>query len=236
MIVADTHSTFSNFAPNEHDDPSLRTFTKPVFLIPPFTLVSGYDLHACNYLQKCLNIQKSETGWIDFLISRDTDPTDLVSLGSSLWQSCFLSAKIANDEGALKSTVTYAILKLTCGHFSDWKPEAYLAMILARVHVGILPKSRVANQLVARSMAQLDYLPLDRSTAFISYPSDPILAEGAKRCIMQKPTECLRTLLNYTCDSTVDLGDGGEFAAQIKLLSAFDSLKSGLKSVTVYEG
>jgi hypothetical protein len=226
MVIADTNSNISNFAPNYHDDPSLRYFEYPVLLVPPFHLVSGYDLHAGNYIQKCLNIQKENGNWSRYLESRDNDPTDFVSLGSSLWQPHFLSSNEVKDSLKLSATVSFACLKLTCALVDGWASEAYLAMILARVHVGIIPKSRITNQLVAHSMAHLDYLSLDRSTAFISYPSDPILAQAARVYTISEPATCLKALQDYTSDSAVDLGDGGEFAAQILLLSAFDSFDS----------
>lgn len=110
-----------------------------------------------------------------------------------------------------------------------------LAGLSCRFALEINPTDAVTLKLVADSMAQLDYLSVDGSQAFVSFPSDFTLSEGAKSIIKASPSKCLQSLLTLWERSVVSIGIVGDFVAQVIACSAFDKASAAfplLSSIT----
>ena len=215
LLLADTNSRITNFAPNSKLDPSLRLCDEIGQLYPPFYTISGYDIFAVDYIKKMKECINGGGRWNDFLRERDQNPLLLVQLGSALWRTFIMSG------GGLPSLITYARLKLTLTS-SDYGMTAYIASLACRTCLNVLPSSALATDLVASNMAQLDVLTGERDRVFLSYPPDPVLAQGGALVQRAKAIEILTCLEQQMNTANVNVGDVGEAVCQFLLLSAAD--------------
>lgn len=249
LVVADTHSCITNVAPVARLELSKRDIAAGTELIPPFFTISGYDIKAKAYLKKCMisSLMKPCNWWI-FLLDRDKNPYEFMKLGIPLWGAFFEYRNLnLNDpvltidqvirfsmtklQGELSSSTD--VIKNTDNLEIPIKCLSFIASMASRMSLTIVSKSNLANLLVASSMAQLDYLSIDRHTAFVSYPSDVTLAEGASRIINYYPLDTIRTLVEFTANSQINIGDGGKCVTEMILLAAMDKFSTPFQSITV---
>lgn len=240
VIVADTNSSITNFAPVAKRDPSERFLLADAQLIPPFFMVTGFDVKAKIYLQRCQDLASSKGNWWNFLIDRDTGPCEFLKLGCPLWGAFMEYGNL--PESSITDLIAFAKRKLLGGcNFLDLdmnenvviRTLSYIAALASRMSLTIIPKSNLTNLLVASCMAQLEYLSADRQSVYINYPSDVVLAEAAADFLDSKSLEIMRALLEYTANSEISLGDGGESIAEMIVLAAIDNLKPLFNSVLV---
>jgi hypothetical protein len=223
MLLADTSSRVANFAPQQRDDPSLRALQPQGDLFPPFCILPSVDLFATEYFKFSRPfLTGEETAWIEFIKSRDKDPTEFAKLGSPLW-SVHLAEKEIVDGNELAE---YASCKLA-GRLipqKDIKTIDLISALTSRINLTILPSSSLAVELVASHMAQLDLVSQDRSLLYVSYPSDPTLAAGASLLLRDRGVACLENLASTLLQGVTDAGNSGEVAFEIAAVAAADSL------------
>lgn len=237
LILADTYSKITNFAPVSKSDYSARFAAVNRKLIPPFFMLSGYDIMAKVYWKKCLELSDvnnmNDSSWWQFICERDSSPFEFIKLGSPLWGALMIYKNLRDNNVAIEAILEYAVTKLCGGQSLDIMEEHLIAALSARASLTIVPRSNLANELVAGSMGQLDLISSDRHSAFVSYPSDITLAQGASVIIMKHPVLALKALLNFTANSQISVGDGGEAMVELILLAAMDNLHHTFQSVLV---
>lgn len=234
LIVADTYSSITNFAPVSHPFFSGRDVKSVGYLIPPFFLLSGFDVMAKKYLSECKAVhdQHEKANWFEFLNSRDQNAFEFVKLGSPLWGASIIYKHLDNSEESIDWLISFAAFKLEASS-SLTLPMYYIAALTARASLTIIPRSSLANELVAGNMAQLDMISANRDSVFVSYPSDVMLAQGAASLIKRNPLKALEALDDHLCKSQISLGDGGESVVELLLLAAVDELDRQFRSISV---
>lgn len=234
VIVADTSSTITNCTPTPMHFHSSAARTEHSFgsnLYPPFFQLSGLDTGATVYVNKAKAAHEmwdtdAETGpWKTFLEERATKEKSQIEfalLGSPLWR---VYVSVERGDFSMESLFIYAAQKMNSGGSENTASESsFIAALSCRVGLSILPDSVLAKDLVAGGMAQLNYLTRDRHYAFIGYPSDPTLAEGAKIIMRKWERQVLKTLLKHVAASLVDIGLSGEVVARILFIYALDRM------------
>lgn len=227
LVMADTNSRVSNFAASRKDfgTYSMRHILQSHELFPPFFLISGHDVNAREYfdrVQSLITGADSRTCWKSVMDWRDAIPGFFATVGSPLW-SVFMKW---NEEKVpqVGDLITYALHKLKSGNLIG-SSNAMLASLVSRCALTVLPDSRQSTDLVAGSMAHLNYLSQDRSRAFIGYPADPVLAAGGALMIKNAdptnhPVNVLSNMIEHTI---VEVGEVAEAVMRMNLLSAFDA-------------
>lgn len=170
--------------------------------------------------------------WADFLRARDLDFSEFIKLGSALW-GAFMTYKGLNGQiNAVMDVMDFASRKLQ-GHSPEATSLHYIAALSVRMSLTIIPRSELAKDLVAGSMAQLDVLSSERDSVFVSYPSDVMLAQAASLLIQAAPEKTF--LDDHTSNFQIAMGDGGECVTEMLLLAAMDKLNKPFRSVLVGE-
>jgi hypothetical protein len=210
-------------------------------LFPPFYQLSGLDTGATEYLKKARAARDkwdrdSEKGpWLGLLEERTADAQrelGFASLGSPLWKAYSLY----KERPQIGQLFMYAAQKMN-GSFEDrFRDSGFIAALSCRVGLSILPDSVLARELVAGGMAQLNYLSRDRNHAYVGYPSDPTLAEGAALIMNFGERKCLETLLKHVERSLVDIGLSGEVIARLLIIYAMDRMRQKLVKDTRSSG
>lgn len=236
VIVADTYSSITNFAPVSKPNFSGRDVKSVGILIPPFFLLSGHDVMAKIYLSGCKSIQKQHenANWYQFLNSRDQSAFEFVRLGSPLWGAFIVYKHLTDTEKDIGLLIAFAAFKLQGSGLITLSIH-YIAALTARASLTIVARSSLANELVAGCMAQLDMISSKRDCVFVSYPSDVTLAQGAASLIRGNPKEALQSLHDHLSTSQISIGDGGESVAELLLLAAIDYSGMRFKSILVKE-
>lgn len=236
IVVADTNSTITNFSPPSQEFAESSSFKRlqkhqSSNLIPPFFQLSGLDTGDREYLSKAVEVQgkwdsKSPTGpWKAFLDGRvNSLAKDFYFLGSPLWRAFH-----EYQPGfTFKSLFDYAASKMNGGKSDTLavSDTSVIAALCCRVGLSILPDSVLAKDLVAGGMAQINYLTRNRHYAFIGYPSDPTLAEGAARIMKSANERITRVLKSHVDKSLVDIGMSGEVVARLLIINAMDRMRT----------
>lgn len=155
----------------------------------------------------------------------------MASFGRPLW---FMN--LINTEETKKSKIIeLAIDKLMCGETveglmqgNNRQTQFLLAVLGCRAVINLHPTSKDAVDLVANFMAINLHVPEDRSRMFITYSSEPILAEAAAKIWNKKYNEksiflhAIENLTSNICKGDINLGNLGEIVARIILLRAMD--------------
>ena len=236
IVVADTNSTITNFSPPSHEfavNSSFKRLQNPLSsnLIPPFFQLSGLDTGAPEYLSKAIEAQgiwdsKCPSGpWKAFLDERvNSLGKDFYFLGSPLWRAFH-----EYQPGfTIEALFDYAAAKMNGGKSVTLSvPDtSVIAALCCRVGLSILPDSVLAKDLVAGGMAQIHYLTRNRHYAFIGYPSDPTLAEGAARIMKSASDRITSVLKSHVDQSLVDIGMSGEVVARLLVINAMDRMRT----------
>lgn len=233
----------SDVSQDSSKDPSLRIVYKTLHLLPPLYNLPNWDLfrssaeqgnppNDCNRLLKLSEIKR-----LDQLSSLK----HLTSFGRPLWYALY-SAIVKNgfqeerDRGNWKETllIDLASKKLTCNHEVNQLLENQtditfkcfaLALFGCRAVINLNPASMITSRLVADFMAICLYINYDRSKMFVTYKSEPILAEASAN-LCRKNHNLFRTAVDAMTDcfteGHVDQGDQDELAARLIILKAID--------------
>lgn len=155
-------------------------------------------------------------------IEQTTEPKVMASYGRPLW-SAFGDQKIDLVSLALaklrgESTVEASLQP-------SQNPAADLAPLAARTDLDINTSMMLTQQLVGSHMAYLHLIEAFTGKSFLSYPSEPLLADGAKKFLTHRSnwTTCLKEATRLLKSRTIDKGERGELIAQILCLMAVDN-------------
>ena len=256
IILADTCSKVSDFAPLKQNDANSRR-ESDTLLFPVFTTLCTTDAHAMSYLDSASHVFHENGSWMDFLMNRDKNvlQTGFCNLGLPLWNfvqnngqqkyfGCSEKDKnLSENDYILEHLINFAAQKLCGGQPSitqiddhDTLKAVILACLSRKAHFLIRPQSSLPETLVYSHMAHLDFVELDRSKLFVSYPSDSVLSAGAGLILLSQTSKTFKILKELSQETTIDIGDQGEFIVQLLLCSAMDVLSNGhssFKSVTL---
>ena len=223
VVLLDTHSRVSNFAPTASQDSSQRREGRATKLFHPFYLLSTMDVivQLPRYQQ---HLGATVTDGID---SKVKDLACLLTLGRPLW---FASLNI--DRVPRESTVWLALIRdlvefaATKMCYTSAKHPSLLPLACCRVPLNISPTSRLAQTLVAEQMALCMHVSEDRSSMMVRYASEPVMAEASAMKTLDdgKRAAVVEVIHTSITKSEVNVGYVGEVVAELLLLYARDSL------------
>lgn len=234
VLFADTSARVTEFAPAQ--DSSLRVNPEaPAHLYPPFFEIDTKDILADDYLtlarKAFADACKNKPHWDTFLSLREADEAmnQFLFLGSPIWRASFKAiGDLPSRKEKIDRLVQFANEKLALS-------KQNIAFVASRTSLVLNPESKLAVDLVAKSMAHLQLLSHDRQKVDIVYPSEPTLAAGATHYLKLSGHTALQEVHQMLLNKQVSIGDLGEFAAEILALSAIDGVLTEpyLKSITV---
>ncbi|PKC55463.1 hypothetical protein RhiirA1_446816 [Rhizophagus irregularis] len=149
-------------------------------------------------------------------VGKEYDYTRVVYLGIPLWGS------LAQAGVSLINLVHLASQKIR--NFSKKNNDylANLACMACSLSLEVSPRIAEVDSLIASHMATALGVSLDRTSILCTYPSDPILASGALKGIIDVGWEnCLDTLLELFSRGVVEEGERGELVNRILFSKAY---------------
>ncbi|PKC06834.1 hypothetical protein RhiirA5_481784 [Rhizophagus irregularis] len=149
-------------------------------------------------------------------VGKEYDYTRVVYLGIPLWGS------LAQAGVSLINLVHLASQKIR--NFSKKNNDhlANLACMACSLSLEVSPRIAEVDSLIASHMATALGVSLDRTSILCTYPSDPILASGALKGIIDVGWEnCLDTLLELFSRGVVEAGERGELVNRILFSKAY---------------
>ncbi|GBB88042.1 hypothetical protein RclHR1_14590004 [Rhizophagus clarus] len=157
VLLLDTLSKISNFAPPKSIDPSSRdTSELPLKLFYPYFRLTTMDVFASNNYE--------DEYW------------NLAKFGRPLYISYLQSCK--DDTEAINKLKNLLERKLLGGanNFEESRQDiSSLAILSSIIGLGMSPQSQLASELVASHMATCVSVSEDRERLIITYPTEPIL-------------------------------------------------------------
>lgn len=260
IVLADTSLKLSDFAPqHRHNTMSFRG--ADALLFPVFHTLCTNDVLAAEYLNKVYELNQQAIKmdhsssckhgselvlWAWLLNQVETRPFEIGfhNLGLPLWsfvEKNFRQHNLSDgNDVVMDNIVNFASEKLVGGHIKmqestvDKDKADVIAALSSKVFFLIRPQSSLPETLVANRMAHLDFVELDRSKVFASYPSDPILSAGATKLLMSEHMKTFKTLKSISFETAICIGDQGEFLAQLLFCSAIDFINGSMfKSVSL---
>lgn len=226
VIFTDTLASMQFFLPSSSTDPSTRVSVKRSFrLLPPIYSLPTWDL--CTSVEKQNAIQNMSQ-----LVTMD----HIASFGRPLW---YISWKTLKKSHPIR-IVELARAKIRSGanynnmlNTEDYKRLFSLAVIGCRAVIHLQPSIIEAVKLVSDFMAINLFVNNDRSRVYVTYGSEPILAEAAAFSWTSeieikgiKTTtifaDAIKYVANHVTEGTINMGNQGELAARIILLKAMD--------------
>jgi len=155
----------------------------------------------------------------------------MACIGSPLWAAYI---RLSSTHQKVEKIGEYARNNIVGEVFpvENLKSNAIIAALAIRVGLSILPGTKLAKDLVADRLAQLQYLTRDRKNAYTGYPSDPSLAQGAKLILEYPDYLCMKILDEHMTNNLIDIGNVGEVVARVLILSAFDHASKKIKPFT----
>ncbi|CAI2196471.1 1713_t:CDS:1, partial [Funneliformis geosporum] len=210
VLLLDTLSKISNFAPPKSIDPSSRdTSDLPLKLFYPYFRLTTMDVFESNtYKDESWNLAKfGRPLYISYLQSCDDDPEAIDKLKNLLERKLLGGAN--NFEESQQDISSLAILSSIIG-------------------LDMSPQSQLASELVASHMTTCVSVSEDRERLIIAFPSEPLLSDVALNfisdSILSKILKQFNALLKK---GLVEPGPRGEIVSRIILAIVAYKLKTG---------
>jgi hypothetical protein len=162
-LMLDTNGLLANFTPASHADPSERVASKEWSLFAPYIHVIPAD-RLIQSLPTCL--------------SEVCDIERLSCMGRPVW----VRGAVANEASSVAAVkrVSLASLKLGIKNLSNIDPkkvndEQAVSLLAPRLHLSVKTERRLATNLVACHLANLELISEERITVTASYLSEPVV-------------------------------------------------------------
>ena len=237
--------------PISYDDSSARLVIKSNNLLPPLLELPTWDLF--RYARENNRIMKIKK--LDQLMTLE----NVASYGRPLWYAFYHQIKNEKDfQNSLgfKYLIEFARGKLSCNkekkkidfatiELLNFKTDSKLkisetsycfalALIGCRAVVNLNPVSVLTSRLVADFMAICLKVNTDRTQMFVTYGSEPILAEVSAQICFENNKAIFSKAVNAVKETVtqgqVDQGQVAELAARLIILNAIDTAANASKN------
>jgi hypothetical protein len=210
VLLLDTLSKISNFAPPKSVDPSSRdTSNLPLKLFYPYFRLTTTDVFESNTYEDKL--------W------------DLAKFGRPLYISYLQSCN--DDSEAIDKLKNLLERKLLGGanNFEESRQDiSSLAILSSIIGFDMSPQSQLASELVASHMATCISVSEDRERLIITYPSEPLLSDVALDFMSDLMLPKILNQFNLLLKKgIVEPGPRGEIVSRIILAIVAYRLKTG---------
>mmetsp|Transcript_15629 Transcript_15629/g.35852 ORF Transcript_15629/g.35852 Transcript_15629/m.35852 type:complete len:826 (-) Transcript_15629:74-2551(-) len=226
FVVMSTFSSITYLSPELAMDPSFKPY-------------SGYD----DVNQKPLNpfilgssfrVNNNREALVAKTVEECHQPECLYSMGRPLWKALLTCATPMFTHELL----SYGRKKLRNSLDNDiklTKKEEILAVLSVRLCLSISPTSWYVPSLVACHMGTALSISEDRMSMVVTYPSEPVLAVGAKMFMKNQENigRMISALQDFLTHGAVDRGYKGELIVRLLMTLAMDKAmgSTGVKEV-----
>ena len=215
FVVMATFSSITYLSPGLAMDPSFKPYSgyddenqKP---LEPFILGSSF------------RVNNDRSALLDLSVEECHQPECLYSMGRPLWKALLTCTNPMNTESLLE----YARMKLRNSnekHSELTKKEEILAVLSVRLCLSISPTCLYVPSLVACHMGTALHVSEDRMSMVVTYPSEPVLAVGAKIFTknMENTGRMISALQDFLTHGDVDKGYKGDLIVRFLMTLAMD--------------
>lgn len=209
--TADTMSKLSDLIPVSEKHISDRVANKGQSLFPPFYRIGTVDC----------NVEDDEIGYLT--LDQIEEKERITKYGRPLWWSLLRSG---DELSKIVDLATEKLLGLASSF--DNTEKTCLAILGSRLQFAERPSFSLASELAASHLAVVDYISSKRDVMFISYTSEPVVAEAAAVIMKDRIADILRTLKAHFTSQFVERGLRSEYIARLVCLLAADKVSRGL--------
>jgi hypothetical protein len=216
--TADTISKLSKVMPVDKDHGSDRIFSKVFERLPPFYRIGTIDCY--------VDVEGESYHSLDEIVEKKR----ITRYGRPLWWSLVNSGEQLDYIIMLAKKKLLGLdsaVQLTTGKFTF---ESCLAILSSRLQFAERPSFSIASELAASHLAIVDYISKGKDVLFISYASEPIVAEAAALLMKENIVHILRKMESYFKDQFIDRGIRSEYIARLVCLLAADKISSSIST------
>ena len=230
FVVMSTFSSITYLSPGLTTDPSWKPTSgyndENQTPLDPFILGSSFRVNNDRDKILAMTVEQCHV------------PKCLYSMGRPLWKALLTCDTPMTDEALLD----YGRKKLRHSKKTSSDlvvPEEILAVLSVRLCLSISPTSLYGPSLVARHMATALSVTEDRMSMVVTYPSEPVLAAGAKLFMRNQDniSQMISALQVFLAHGVVDKGYKGEIIVRLLMMLAIDKAmgNENVKEVSLKE-